>query len=89
MVQYVLTTGWDRVGKIMVYGSFTKTGTYTALDTTIENASFEVTASDDDNEGSGEIYIIENIPPWVKIGFDRTTEGTTGKISAYALPFNE
>ena len=94
MVQYIITeTGspadWDRAGNIVVYGSFTPSGTYTALDGTIENATFAVGADDEDNEGSGEIYVVENIPPWVKIGWNNTTEGTKGTIAVYALPFNE
>jgi len=92
MIQYIITQvdgTWDRAGSIIVYGSFTATGTYTALDTTIENATFNVSASDDDNVGNGEIYVVENIPPWVKIGWDNTTAGTKGTISVYAIPFND
>ena len=89
MIQYILSGAtWDRAGSIIVYGAFYPTGTYTALDATIENASFDVSATDDDNEGYGEIYIVENVPPWVKVGWDLTTTGNDGTISVYAIPFN-
>jgi hypothetical protein len=89
MIQYILSGAtWDRVGNIVCYGSFTATGTYTALDGTIENASFQVLATDDGNVGYGEIYVVENVPPWVKVGWDATTAGTAGTISVYAIPFN-
>lgn len=90
MIQYILSGAtWDRVGNILVYGAFKPTGTYTALDATIENASFQVLATDDSNEGYGEIYVVENVPPWVKVGWDLTTTGTAGTISVYAIPFND
>ena len=90
MIQYILSGAtWDRIGSIICYGAFYPTGTYTALDSTIENASFEVVATDDDKVGYGEIYVVENVPPWVKVGWDMTTEGTAGTISVYAIPFND
>lgn len=89
MVQYIIsTTSWDRAGNIDVYGAFSPTGTYTALDNTIENASFGVTTSDDAKVGAGEIYVVEFVPPWVKLSWDNTTAGTTGTISVWAIPFN-
>ena len=89
MIQYILsTTDWDRVGNIDVYGSFSPTGTYTAFNFTIENYSFEVSATADSGVGAGELYVIENIPPYVKLAWDNTTVGTTGTISVYAMPFN-
>ena len=89
MIQYIIsTTSWDRAGNIDVYGAFKPTGTYTALDNTIENASFAVSSTDDAKEGAGEIYIVESVPPWVKIAWDNTTAGTTGTISVWAIPFN-
>lgn len=89
MVQYILSGAtWDRAGTITVYGSLTATGTYTALDATIENAAFGVLHTDDGNEGYGEIYVVENVPPWVKVGWTNTTTGTAGTISVYAMPIN-
>ena len=89
MIQYILsTTDWDRAGNIDIYGAFYPTGTYTAFNFTIENYSFTVSATADSGVGSGEIYIIENVPPCVKLAWDNTTPGTTGTISVYAMPFN-
>ena len=90
LVQYVISsTSWDRAGNIIVYGSFTESGTYTAPDGTIENATFAVGTTDDSLEGAGEFYVVESIMPWIKIGWDNTTAGTTGTISVTVMPFNE
>ncbi len=89
MMQYIISLDtWTSAGNIIVYGSFTATGTFTALDDTIENASFGVVTTDDAKEGLGEIYIVEQVPPWIKIGWENTTAGSAGTISVWAIPFN-
>ena len=89
MVQYIVTTGWDRVADIYVYGAFYPTGTYTGLDDTIEGYKFSVGATDDTSYGGlGQIYFVESIPPWIKVGLDVTTAGTTGTITVLVMPFN-
>ena len=88
-VQYITTTGWDRAGSIYIYGSFTEDGTYTAPDGTIENAIFLVLHTDDTtNEGLGEYYVVENVMPWIKVGWVNTTAGSTGTVSVSVMPFN-
>ena len=88
-VQYVIsTTSWDRAGDILIHGAFSPTGTFTALDDTIENAKFSVGTTDDNKVGAGEIYIVENIPPWIKVTWDNTTAGGTGTTSLWVMPFN-
>jgi hypothetical protein len=82
-VAYTCTTGWDRAGTIKIYGSIDNTN-YVLADATVENASFGVLHTDD----AGEYYIVENIPPSVKVGFDCTTAGTTGTITVKIMPFN-
>ncbi|MBU2061851.1 MAG: hypothetical protein KKH44_08410 [Bacteroidetes bacterium] len=90
MVQYIVSsTSWDRAGDIIIYGSFTENGTYTSPDATIENATFGVLSTDDGNEGKGEYYVVENVMPWIKIGWDNTTTGGTGTISVTVMPFND
>jgi len=89
MVQYVISLAtWTSAGNIVCYGAFTPTGTYTALDNTIENSNFAITSTDDDKVGLGEIYVVEFVPPWVKIGWVNTTAGSAGTISVWAIPFN-
>lgn len=82
-VAYTCTSGWDRAGTIKIYGSIDNAD-YVIGDATVENASFSVLHTDD----SGEYYIVENIPPSIKVGFERTTEGTTGTITVKIMPFN-
>ena len=89
LVQYTLTGEWDRAGTISVYGSFTEEGTYTAADATVENGSFNVLHTDEDNEGTGEYFVVENIMPWIKVGWTNTTAGTAGTIEVNVMPFNE
>jgi len=90
LVQYIISSAsWDRAGNICIWGSLTENGTYTALDSTIENATFGVSATDDGNEGKGECYVVENIMPWIKVAWTNTTTGTTGTISVSVMPFNE
>ena len=89
MVQYIISVDtWTSAGNIICYGAFKPTGTYTALDNTIENSNFAIVDTDDAKVGLGEIYIVENVPPWVKIGWDNTAAGSTGTISVWAVPFN-
>ena len=83
MVYYACTAGWDRAGNIIVYGAPTTSDTFVAADATVENATFEVTTAD-----TGEYYVVENIPTYIKIGWDNTTAGTTGTISVWVSPFN-
>jgi hypothetical protein len=82
-VQYVCTTGWNRAGTIKIYGSIDNTN-YVLADGTVENGSFGVLHTDD----AGEYYIVENIPPSIKVGFERTTAGDTGTITVKIMPFN-
>ena len=88
-IQFIISLNtWTSAGNIIVYGSFTKEGTYTAMDDTIENSSFGVITTDDAKEGLGEMYVVGIVPPWIKIGWDKTTAGSTGTISVWAMPFN-
>jgi hypothetical protein len=90
LVQYIVSAAtWDRAGTISIYGSFTENGTYTAADATIENSAFGVLHTDDGNEGLGEFYVVENIMPWIKVGWTNTTAGTAGTISVSVMPFND
>lgn len=90
MVWYQCSSGWDRVADIMVYGSLwsdsaNANSTYLELD----GATWSVTATDDTTySGSGRVYIVENIPPFIKVGLNVTTAGTTGTISVWVMPFN-
>ena len=84
MVQYYCTTGWDRAGTITIYGSLTYGGTYVPMDATNESASFGVLTTDD----AGEIYVVENLPPFIKIDWTNTTAGATGTLSILVMPFN-
>jgi hypothetical protein len=84
MVYYIPTTGWDRAGTITVYGALRRDDTYVPLDGTIENASFGVLHTDD----NGEIYVVENIPNFIKLDWANTTAGTTGTLSILVMPFN-
>jgi len=91
-VQYIITKAdstWDRAGNIIVYGSWSESGTYTAPDNTIENASFAITTGEGGTTGGGEFYVVENIMPWIKVGWDNTTGGTKGTIAVKVMPFNE
>jgi hypothetical protein len=83
IVSYVCTTGWDRAGTIKIYGSIDNSS-YVLADATVENASFGVLHTDD----SGEYYIVENVPPSIKVGFNVTTAGATGTITVKVMPFN-
>jgi len=89
MVQYI-TSGatWDRAGTIDIYGSIASGGTYTSYDTSVENATHGVLTTDDGLVGLGEIYIVENIAPYVKIAWTNTTAGTAGTVSIWVMPFN-
>ena len=82
-VSYVCTTGWNRAGTIKIYGSIDNTN-YVLADATVENASFAVLHTDD----AGEYYIVENIPPSIKVGFDCTTAGDAGTITVKVMAFN-
>lgn len=94
MVHYqISSTSWDRAGDIIVYGSFWEDSAdantlYVPLDNTVENATFAVTTDDDDKTNQGEIYFVENIPPYIKVGWDATTAGTAGTITVWVLPCN-
>ncbi len=84
MVYYIPSTGWDRAGTILVYGALEYDDTYVPLDGTIENASFAVLHTDD----AGEIYVIENIPNFIKLDWAKTTDGATGTLTVKVMPFN-
>jgi len=94
MVHYQLSsTSWDRAGNIIIYGSLWSdtadaNSLYVPLDDTVENATFSVTSTDDAKVNSGEMYFVENIPPYIKVGWDNTTAGTTGTITVWVLPCN-
>lgn len=85
LVQYYCTTGWDRAGNIIAYGSVLSGGTYSVADATVENGTFGVLATDD----AGEYYVIESIAPFMKFGWTNTTGGATGTITVLVMPFNE
>lgn len=82
-VTYVCTSGWDRAGDIKIYGAVNGTN-WVIADTTVENATFTVGTGD----GSGEYYVVEDISPSIKVGWARTTTGTTGTLTAKIMPFN-
>lgn len=90
MVWYQCSTGWDRAGDIMFYGSLwsdsaNASSTYLELD----GATWSVTATDDTTySGGGRVFVVENIPPFIKCGWNNTTAGTTGTISVWVMPFN-
>lgn len=95
MVWYQISAAtWDRAGDIIVYGTLwwddTDANTkYVPMDNTIENATFTVSATDDtDYVNRGQVYVVENIPPFIKIGWNNTTAGTTATISVWVMPFN-
>ena len=90
----ISSTSWDRAGNIVVYGSMRSDSadastSYVSPDDTVENATFAITSTDDAKTGAGEWYVVENIAPYIKIGWDNTTAGTTGTITVYVMPFNE
>lgn len=90
MVQYIVSSAsWDRAGTITIYGAYSSGGTYTAMDSTVENATHGVLHTDDGLVGLGEIYFVENIAPYIKIGWTNTTAGTAGTISIWVMPFND
>jgi len=90
MVQYIVAADWDSAGDIYILGSWTEGGTYTDLDDTIENQKFTVGATDDTTyTGLGQVYVVENIMPWIEVKWDRTTDGAGKKITIKVLPFNE
>lgn len=82
-VTYVCTSGWDRAGDIKIYGANDGTN-WVIADDTVENATFSVAHTDD----AGEYYVVEDISPSIKVGWSRTTEGTTGTLTAKIMPFN-
>ncbi len=84
MVYYLPTTGWDRAGTITVYGALEYDDTYVAVDATVENGAFGVLTTDD----AGEIYVVENIPNFIKLDWANTTAGTTGTMTVKVMPFN-
>ena len=84
MVYYICTTGWDRAGTITVYGALEYDDTYVPVDATIENGAFGVLTTDD----AGEIYVVENIPNFVKLDWANTTAGTLGTLTVKCMPFN-
>lgn len=95
MVHYQISSAsWDRAASIVVYGTFWSDSAdantlYVPLDATVENASFGVLSTDDTtNQNRGEIYFVENIPPWIKVGLDVTTAGSIGTITVWVLPCN-
>ena len=75
---------WDRAGTIAVYGALRLTDTFVPMDATIENASFGVLTTDD----AGEIYVVENIPNFIKLDWANTTAGATGTLTVLVMPFN-
>jgi len=85
LVHYKCSSGWDRAGTIKIYGAFTDDDNeYVLADATVENGSFDVGTGD-----TGEWYVVENVMPFIKVGLDITTAGTTGTITVKVLPFNE
>lgn len=90
LVQYILATDWDSVGDVYILGSWTESGTYTDLDDTIENQKFAIGATDDTTyTGLGQAYVVENIMPWIKVYWDRTTAAAGKKITIKVMPFNQ
>lgn len=90
MVQYVCSSGWDRAGDIYILGCLTSNGAFTTMDATLVSGSkFSVTATDDSLTGAGKIYVVKNIPPFIKLFWDNTTTGTTGTLTVSIMPFNE
>ncbi|MBU2061852.1 MAG: hypothetical protein KKH44_08415, partial [Bacteroidetes bacterium] len=83
LVQYTVTTGWDRAGTITIYNSLESDGTYIAADYTVSNITHNVSTTD-----TGGNYIVENHLPYIKVAWTRTTTGTTGTISVSVMPFN-
>lgn len=83
LVTYYCTTGWDRAGDIKIYGSVDNSN-YVIAESTIENCTYSVDANDD----AGEYYVVEDIPPSIKVGWSNTTAGTTGTLTAKVMPFN-
>jgi len=52
--------------------------------------SFGIVATHDtDFTGRGQYYIINNIPPYIKMTWNNTTVGTTGNLNLTVMPFNE
>ena len=88
MVKYVVTTGWDRAGTISIWGSLNSGGTFVPYDSTVENCTHSVLHTDDAFEGLGEIYIVENIAPYIKVAWTNSTAGTAGTVSVWVMPFN-
>jgi len=88
MVQYIVSGAtWDIAGTIDIYNSLHSGGTYTQNDTTIENATHSVLGTDDGFVGLGEIYVVENIAPYIKVAWTLAT-GSVGTISVWCMPFN-
>ncbi len=75
---------WDRAGTIAVYGALEYDDTYVPMDTTVENASFSVLHTHD----LGEVYVVENIPNFIKLDWANTTAGTVGTLAVKVMPFN-
>lgn len=75
---------WDRAGTITLYGALRQNDTFVPMDATVENASFGVLHTDD----AGEIYVIENIPNFVKLDWNCTTAGTVGTATVVVMAFN-
>jgi hypothetical protein len=78
-------SAWDRAGTVTVYGALRSTDTFVAMDATNESASFGVLTTDD----AGEIYVVENVPPFIKLDWANTTAGTTGTLTVLVMPFND
>jgi len=83
LVVYYCTSGWDRAGDIKIYGAVDGTN-YVIADATVENGTFAVASTDD----AGEYYVVENIPPKIKVGWNNTTAGASGTLTAKVMPFN-
>ena len=69
---------------IKIYGMIDGTN-YVLADATVENGTFSVSATDD----AGEYYVVEATCPKIKVGWDNTTAGDTGTLTAYMMPIND
>ena len=83
LVTYTTVATWNTVGTIKIYGSIDGTN-FVLADATVENASFSVANTDDD----GEYYVVENIPPKIKVGWNKAS-GSGGTLTAKVMPFND
>lgn len=84
MVYCIPSTGWDRAGTITVYGALEYDDTYVPVDGTVENGAFGVLHTDD----NGEIYVVENIPNFIKLDWTNSTAGSAGTLTVKVMPFN-